>query len=86
MNLAPRKIPLGKAEYLVFDLSNDVYRVAYYKPVYQVGELKGHERITVRRRKLSDALQVVLGEGDAVHSVETVEHYIRNRRWGRELP
>ncbi len=83
MNIAARTVPLNReGERLVFDVSQGVYRMAYYRIVG-----KAEKRVAVSRRKLGDALTVVFGEAPGCpHDPDTVEAYMRAMAWGRELP
>lgn len=90
MKIAARTVPLGKNGLvrLKFDYEDGLYRVALYWPKLNGQRQTGENRTAVKHKELGQALQVVLGEAELDQRFDplTVETYMRETAWGRELP
>jgi hypothetical protein len=87
LNLAAHTVPLAKAERLVFDVHQNLYRIAYYRPRYdKTGTQVGEERWTAKHKSLVDGLTIVFGEANAPHDPLATEQYMRSCGWGKDLP
>jgi hypothetical protein len=78
----------GQGHRLEFDYNKGLYRMAYYFPDLDPisGNQVGEKRVSHKHAKLGDVLTVVLGEADAEFDPLTVEQFMREQPWGRELP
>lgn len=86
MNIAHRSVAISATERIEFDFNQGRYRVAYYRHVLEDKKIIGERRFSAMKPKLNEALTTALGEADADHDPDLVEHYFRSQPWGRELP